>query len=306
MPGSGRWDWGWALHASMLLVVVFWGLAFVGIKQALEHMSWITLTFLRFAVADVLFAAYLLGWARDHTPPGRRDLPALVALGFLGFTGYHLFLNLGEADPDVTAGTAALIIAAAPAFIAIFAAPVLRERLTAVRAGGIALAFAGLAVMILLAHPGSEFRFQVSEGALAVLPPAVFAALYAVFGKGYLRRYKPFVFVAYTIVLATLLTLPLVLWTWPEFSRDVATMGLEGFLPVLFLGAFPTFIAYGLWFRGLERMPAAAAGTYVYLSTLVAIVGGVLLLGEGLTAPGLLGGAMVIAGVVVAQRFGRR
>jgi len=39
MPESGRWDRGWALHASMLLVVVFWGLAFVGIKQALEHMS---------------------------------------------------------------------------------------------------------------------------------------------------------------------------------------------------------------------------------------------------------------------------
>ncbi len=306
MPGSARWERGWALHGSMLLVVLFWGLAFIGIKQALEHMSWVTLTFLRFAVADVLFAVYLLGPGRDHSPPTRQDLPALLALGLLGFTGYHLFLNLGEADPDVTAGTAALIIAAAPAFLAIFAIPILKERLTTLRAGGIGLAFVGLGVMVFFAHPGSGFRFQASEGALAVLPPAVFAALYAVFGKGYLQRYRPFVFVAYTIVLATLLTLPLVLWAWPEFSGDIATMGVEGFLPVLFLGVFPTFIAYGLWFRGLERMPTASAGAYVYLSTLVAVVGGILILGESLTGAAVVGGGMVIAGVVVAQQFGRR
>src|SRR5207249_3218106 len=42
-----------------MFLVLFWGLAFVAIKQALVHMSWITLTFLRFALADVLFFGYL-------------------------------------------------------------------------------------------------------------------------------------------------------------------------------------------------------------------------------------------------------
>jgi len=246
-------------------------------------------------------------------PIARRLLPAVLLAGpmflvlaFFGFTGYHLFLNLGVEDPNVTAGTAALIIASAPAFIAVLAVLLLRERIGPVPAGGIALAFGGLGVMIFLAQPGSEYTFRVSTGALAVLPPAVFAALYAVLGKGYLRRYPPFSFVAWTLFLGTLLTLPLVLLSYEGFLADLATMGGAGAAPVLYLGIFPTFLAYGIWFRGLERMPAAAAGAYVYLSTLVAILGGIAILGETITGAGILGGAMVIAGVVLAQRRSTR
>ncbi len=306
MPLGDRFERGWALHAAMIALVIFWGLAFVAIKQALVHMSWITLTFLRFAAADVCFGAYLLARPEARVPIERKDWPTLALLAFFGFTGYHLFLNLGETDPNTSAGTAALIIASAPAFIAVLAVPLLKERLRPVRAAGIALAFAGLAVMVALANPGSEYSFRVSTGALAILPPALFTALYAVLGKGYLRRYKPFVFVAWTLFLGTLLTVPLVLITSGEFVSDLQTMGWAGFWPVLYLGVFPTFIAYGIWFRGLERMPAAAAGAYVYLSTLVAVVGGIAILGETITGAGLLGGGMVIVGVVLAQQIARR
>ena len=123
MAFRGRPDRGWTLHASLILLILFWGLAFVAIKQALVFMSWITLTFLRFAVADALFVGYLVATRQVRHPPAREDLPMLVLLAFFGFTGYHLFLNLGETDPNVSAGTAALIIASAPAFIAIFAIP---------------------------------------------------------------------------------------------------------------------------------------------------------------------------------------
>ena len=80
--------------------------------------------------------------------------------------------------------------------------------------------------------------------------------------------------------------------TWSSFLDDLASMGWEGVLPVLYLGIFPTFIAYGLWFRALARMPAAAAGAWLYASTLVAIVAGILVLGETLTPAGLLGGGI--------------
>ncbi len=290
----------------MVVLILFWGLAFVAIKQALVHMSWITLTFLRFAVADVLFVAYLVTTGHVRHPPPKADLPMLGLLAFLGFTGYHLFLNLGEADPTVTAGTAALIIASAPAFIAIFALPLLKENVGRIQAAGIVLAFAGLAVMILLARPESQFQFRASEGALAVLPPAIFAALYAVLGKGYLRRYAPFTFVAWTLLIGTFLLLPLVFATGPSVTGDLARMGWDAWIPVLYLGIFPTFVAYGIWFRALARLPAASAGAYIYASTLVAVVGGIEILGEALTAATVVGGGMVIAGVVVAQHLGSR
>src|SRR2546422_10091566 len=136
-------------------------------------MSWIPLPFLRFAVADVLFVGFLVGTRQVRHPPARQDLPMLVLLAFFGFTGYHLFLNLGETDPNVSAGTAALIIASAPAFIAIFAIPLLKERIGRGQSAGIALAFGGLAVMTFFVRPGCQFSFPASEGALTGLPPAL-------------------------------------------------------------------------------------------------------------------------------------
>lgn len=299
-------DRGWTLHASLIVLILFWGLAFVAIKQALTYMSWITLTLLRFAVADVLFAGYLVATRQVRNPPAGGDLPMLVILAFFGFTGYHLFLNLGETDPNVSAGTAALIIASAPAFIAIFAIPLLKEWIGRLPAAGISLAFAGLAVMILFVRPESQFTFRASEGALTVVPPAIFSALYAVLGKGYLRRYPPFTFVAWTLWIGTVLLVPLLIVTGRSVLADLETMALAGWIPVLYLGIFPTFVGYGIWFRALERIPAASAGAYIYASTLVAVIGGIVILGESLTLGAIAGGAMVIAGVVLAQQFRNR
>jgi drug/metabolite transporter (DMT)-like permease len=296
--GSNR-----AVHASLMLLVLFWGLAFVAIKQALVHMSWITLTFLRFALADILYIGYLAATRRLRPLPARKDLPHLALLAFVGFTGYHLFLNLGESNASVTAGTAALIIASTPAFIAVLAASLLHERLKPFQAAGIVLAFAGLGVMIFLARPESQFRFQASEGALAVIPSAVFSALYAVFGKRYLGRYPPVTLVTWTLLIGTALLLPLVAITAPAFIKDLQVMGIDGWVPVLFLAVFPTFLGYVIWFRALARLPAASAAAYIYASTLVAVVGGIAILGEPLTPATAVGGAMVIAGVLAAQRL---
>ena len=305
VDAGGRTEPRWLLHASMIVLVLFWGLAFVAIKAADEHMSWVTLTFLRFLFADFLFLGYLVIRKGDRVVPLRKDWLPLLGLGFLGFTGYHLFLNLGESNPDVTAGTAALIIASDPAFIALLAVPLLRQPLTGLRSLGIALAFAGLAVMILLASEASTLHFAVSTGALEVGPPVVCTAVSLGLGRRYLTRYRPFFFVASTILLGTLLTLPIVLAVWPTFVHDIATLSWSGLLPVLFLSVCPTFIGYSLWFRAIERMPAAAAGAWLYVSTLIAVLGGILLLGEGVTGSMVIGGAMVIGGVIVAQHLGR-
>src|SRR2546428_11507279 len=246
-------------------------------------MSWIAVRCLGFAWAEVLFVGYGAAARQVQRPPARDDLPMLVILAFLGFTGYHLYLNLGETDPSVSAGTAALIIASAPAFIAIFAIPLLKERIGRLQSAGIAVAFAGLAVMIFFVRPESQFTFRASEGALTVVPPAIFSALYAVLGKGYLRRYPPFTFVAWTLLIGTVLLIPLLLATGPSVVADLRTMGLAGWIPVLYLGIFPTFVGYGIWFRALERIPAASAGAYIYASTLVAVIGGIVVLGESLT-----------------------
>src|SRR5207245_8860158 len=109
--------------------------------------------------------------------------------------------------------------------------------------------------------------------------------------------------ITWSLLIGTVLLRPLIALTFPGFVRDLTTMGVNGWLPVLFLAFLPTFLGYTIWFRALARLPAASAAAYIYASTLVAVIGGIAILGEPLTPATAVGGAMVIAGVLSAQRL---
>src|SRR3989304_1212607 len=145
------------VYAMLAGVILFWGLAFAAIRfVTLEGLSWVSLTVLRFTAGSAIFAALLAVKKDARVPLAREDrLPLLppgflrlprhppLALGFLGFTGYHSFLNYGEAM-GAPSGSAALIIAVAPAFIVVLAVLRLKEKLSTVRAAGLGSAFSGL------------------------------------------------------------------------------------------------------------------------------------------------------------------
>ena len=280
-------------------VILFWGLAFAAIKQVTnEGVHWVSLTVIRFSLASAVFAVYLAvnKGARVRIAPG--DLKAIVAFGALAFTGYHFFLNYGEAN-GARSGSAALVIATAPAFMVVLAVVHLKERLTSIRVLGLAIAFAGLAMMILL-NPVS-LQFGLSPALAAIVPAAVMAALYSVYGKPYLKKYPPVTFAAYTMFAGTALMLPVAVLYGPGTVTDALVLSPFGWGALLFLAALPGVVAYVLWFRILDRIPASRAAPYIYLSTLVALIGG-LPLGEPITETIGLGAAMVIGGVYLAQR----
>lgn len=292
---------GFVSWLRVVVLSVLWGLAFTAIKLGLSDMSWSTLTLLRFAVACCSFGLYLAIAPHSFRSISLKDLPGMAALGFTGFTGYHVFLNFGE--QFTTAGTASLVIAITPVLIALLAAGYLKERLTSARVGGIVLAFLGLTVILLLTgHGGGEWSASLSVGVGFIVPSAAFAAIYCVMGKSYLRRYPPLVVVFYALLFGTLFMLPLVLADVSQLASETASLSPVGWSMVLFLGVFPTFVGYCLWYQILNSMEASAAGAYLYLTTLVAIVSGVLLLQESLAAPLLVGGLMVMFGVYLAQR----
>ena len=285
----------------VVLLSLVWGLAFTAIKLGLSDMSWLTLTLLRFLVACCSFGLYFAFARRSFPSIAFRDLPGVAALGFTGFTGYHVFLNFGERF--TTAGTASLVIAITPALIVLLAARFLRERLTSTRISGIALAFLGLAVMLLLREHGrGEWSVSLSIGGALLAPSALLSAMYSVIGKPYLRRYPPLVVVFYALLFGTLFTFPLVLADVSQIVSETLTLSPVGWFTVFFLGVFSTFAGYGLWYQILKATEASAAGAYLYLATLVAIVSGVVLLQESLTSPLLVGGLMVMLGVYLAQR----
>lgn len=247
---------------------------------------------LRFATASVV----LLGFAvlNRMRMPRREDLLGIAAAGVVGITGYHVPLNYGELT--VSSGAAALLIAAGPVFVALMSAAVLHERLAPAGWLGIAVAFAGVAVI----SAGSNGGLRFSAGALLVLLSAFTTAVYFVLSKRLLERYSPLEFTCYAIWAGTL---PMLAFT-PSFVAQAQHAVPSATLSVIYLGVFPAAIAYVLSNYALARMPASIMTTFLYLSPVLAGAIAWMWRGEVPTALTVFGGIVVIAGVVVVQTWG--
>ena len=133
------------LWLAVAITVFFWASAFAAISVGLQSYSPGHLALLRFLSASGALLVYAV--ATRMRLPALHDLLAVLLGGFLGFTVYHVALNYGQLT--VPAGTSSLLIATAPAMIALLATLFLGERLNRWGWGGIALSFAGVALIAL-------------------------------------------------------------------------------------------------------------------------------------------------------------
>ncbi|MGQ9683087.1 MAG: DMT family transporter [Anaerolineae bacterium] len=275
------------------ITVITWGSAFAGIRAGLEAYSPAHLALLRFSVASLALAAYA---AAIRMPlPKPRDLPLIALLGLVGLTFYNLALNYGELT--VTAATASLLIATTPVWMALLATLLYRERLAWMGWFGIGLAFVGVAIIAL----GEGQGIRLEGRALAILAAALASCAYSLGQKRLLVRYKALQCTAWAIWAGTLFLLPFA----AGLPSAVARAPLAATMAVVYLGVVPAALGYATWAYVLARLPAGVAGSLLYLVPASATAIAWLWLGEAPAAPTLLGGALVMVGVMVVNRWGR-
>jgi drug/metabolite transporter (DMT)-like permease len=281
---------------SLALVVVVWAGAFAAIKALLDHgTSAQDVAVLRYLVAAPGFAVVL--WlARGLPGLGRGDLLRIVGAGVLVVAGYHLSLNVGQRY--TTAGTAALVVALAPSLTLGLSVALGLERLTARRTTGLAVAFAGVAVVILLGA-GEELSLENARGPVIVLGAPLAFALYNVLLRPLLGRYGVLPLTAATSLVGTLALLPL---ARPSTVEGLATMSAGDLALVLYLGVVCTLLGYVGWNVGLRGLGPTGAVSYAYGIPPLAVVIGALTLDEPVTTWLVAGGILVVAGVALAQR----
>jgi drug/metabolite transporter (DMT)-like permease len=285
-----------AAHGALLAVVVVWASAFSVIKVLLDHgFAAEDVAILRYVVAAPGFA--LLLW-RVGGLPGltRRDALRLAAVGVCVVVGYHVFLNVGT--KYTTSGTAALVVALSPALTLLLAAGLGLERWNLCRAVGLAVAFAGVAIVVLLGA-GGELSLANAKGPLIVLAAPVAFALYNVLLKPLLGRYDLLALTAATSLVGTIFLLPLVR---AGTIDSVTGISAEDAVLVLYLGVASTFLGYIGWNVGLRGLGATRAVTYTYLISPLAVLMGAAFLDESVTPWLAVGGALVLGGVAAAQR----
>ena len=272
---------------ALVVTVVLWAAAFAGIRAALVSYGPGEVALFRLLVASVTLAGYAL-FTRMRMPE-MKDLPVILLCGFFGFTVYHVGLTFGERT--VEAGSASLLISTAPIFIALLATAFLGERLKVVSWIGLCLSFAGAAVISF--GEGGGYRFDLN--ALPILLAALSESVYFVIQRPYLRKYGSLAFTTYAVWAGTvpaLFFLPGLLYQVREATPEATISGL-------FLGIFPTAIAYVTYAYVSSRMTAAVSASFLYLIPALAFLVAWVWLGETPRPVSVAGGLLALAGVLM-------
>ena len=149
--------------------------------------------------------------------------------------------------------------------------------------------------MIALGQGGG---IALSHGALLVLGAALAQAAFFVVQKPLLARYSAFEVTAYAMWAGTALILPL----GAGVPGAVAAAGLEPLLAVALLGVGASAVGFLAWAFALARLPVSTASSALYAVPVVAIAVAFVWLGELPSVASVLGGALALAGVVLATR----
>ena len=281
--------------AAASVTVVLWASAFVAIRSGGRYFDPGALALGRLLAGSVVLGAVWL--ARGGGWPPRAAWPGIVCAGVLWFGVYMVALNWGEQHVD--AGTAAMVVNIGPVLIAVLGGWLLREGFPRRLLAGLAVSFGG-AVVVGLSESGGGRASLLGVG--MCLLAAVSYATAVVAQKPALRHASALQVTTFGCFIGTLATLPFA----GRLVSQAAAAPLPATLTLVYLGVFPTALAFTTWAYALSRTTAGKMGATTYVVPALVVVMSWTILGQTPKALGFLGGALCLAGVAVSRRRGRR
>lgn len=286
----------WTDHRRALLAasvtVLLWASSFVAIRALGDAYSPGPLAFGRVVLGAVLLGGVAL---RHRRPlPRGRTLVLAITYGVAWFAAYMVVLN--QAAHHLDAGTMALVVNVAVILVAVLAGLVLREGFPRPLLVGIAVAFAGIGLITV----GGSGAPSTAPG-LGIVLGLLAALLYAtgvVLQKLVLREVdaRTTTFLGCAAGAAALSPYA------PRFVAETAGAPGGALLAVLYLGLFPTAIAFSTWAYALSRSDAGRLSASTLTIPAVVVLLSWVVLGELPTVLGAVGGSLCLIGVAISRR----
>jgi len=273
----------------LTLLSFLWGASYLFIKVAGRELQPAPMMFARIVVAAAALLAFL--WWRGELG-GLRAPVGAYALGL--FNSAIPFTLIAWGERHIDSGLAAIANASVPIWVALLAIRWRRdERSTGSRGVGIVLGLAGVGVLSGAAPGGGWWGVA---GTLAVVLASLSYGISTLYGQRLIEGVTGPVLSTTALLGAGVVLLPFALLQAPHDVPGAKTIAC-----VLALALLGTAVAQLVWFRLLRLYGSARASLVTYLLPVTALLYGVVLLDEPLTAPELAGLALILAGVALGS-----
>jgi len=287
-------------RAALVTACVLWAVSFVATRVALEAAPPLVVVTLRLLISAACFVPWVVASGGVAGLGGGRGLRHLVWLSLFG-AGLHYGLQTVGLQ-YTTASNASLYAVTAPITILLLSAIMLGEHVTIRKGLGVALALAGVLVVM---GPQTLTTLELDahvKGDFLVLVSIVMWGLFTVLGKKATDELGALKVTAWVTLIGALWMLPVGWLEMRATSYSFASMTAEAWMAIAFLGVGCSFLATFLYFAALQRTESQKVGVYLYTIPPMTAVVAVLYLGETLSVNLVLGAALVIAGVALTER----
>jgi drug/metabolite transporter (DMT)-like permease len=285
--------------AVLLVAAVGWGSGGIAVRAAFgEGVGPWTLVALRVGIAAILVIALLA--VKGLRIPDRLTLKVGIVMAITNLLIPYVLFTF--AYDEASAGFVGLFAALIPLATAIYANFMLdNERLTRGKLIGLFIGFSGVAALLISGDSGLGAEGRPLVAAVLAIVSVVAIGYAGAYAKRYAGRYDPIEITGLQFGLSAVVLIPAMLM----FEGIPGSLTAPGWALILYMAIASTFLPFYLYYRLLESMPATTVSLVGYLVPLVSLIGGVLLLGEQIEAGIVIGGALILAGMVITDRAGR-
>lgn len=281
-----------------LMAAAIWGGMYVVSDVVLKTIPPFTLLTIRLLLG-ILVLAPMVWWGHRYSGlrlPTQRELLTVLGVGMIGF-GISVGAQFVGTDKS-TAINGALVTSSSPAFILLFAALILRERLTFQRISAVLLATVGVFIIIDLSK--ANFSSETFQGDIALTVAAVTWGLYSVLVRRVSQTLDTLVVTLFAFCGGLLVTVPASALELQ--SRAIGQVDGGTLLGILYLGIVSTAGAMWLWNRAFALIDASVASLFFFAQPLVGAFLSVILLDQQVKPNLWVGSALIALGVLLSLR----
>jgi drug/metabolite transporter (DMT)-like permease len=282
-------------YVAFIALALIWGVSFLFIKVGVQDMSPTALVLVRSVSGTVALAAIMLAMRRPLFGPHWRS--RVIPFGVMAVTNALVpWVAIAWGEEHISSGLASILNSTATLWTAILIFWVIpSERPSPVNYAGVLIGITGVAILVLpdLTSHGVTFSFL---GVMACLGAAFSYGVAAIYARRKLRGMNVYEQSLGQLVATSLIAIPIAAPSVPHIHLAFVSMGA-----VIALGAIQTGIAYLLYYYTMNTLGAVRATGVTLLVPVTAVFWGVVLLGESLSVPIIVGMAVILAGIVLTN-----